>query len=63
MHNIAIFALPAMYTKKSMEDLGRLQLGNMAATENHRIIVILDDVHSMYNLGSAFPPAILLQSH
>jgi tRNA G18 (ribose-2'-O)-methylase SpoU len=43
-----------MFVKKSMEELGRLSTVDIEATEKHSIIVILDDVRSMHNVGSAF---------
>lgn len=43
-----------MFIKKSMEELERLQPEEMKAAEKHSIIIILDDVRSMHNVGSAF---------
>ena len=37
-----------------MEELGRLSPEEMQATEKHPVIVILDDVRSMHNVGSVF---------
>lgn len=43
-----------MFTKKSMEELDRLQPGEIPNAGKHSIIIILDDVRSMHNVGSAF---------
>jgi 23S rRNA (guanosine2251-2'-O)-methyltransferase len=43
-----------MFAKKSMEELDRLQPGEIQNTEKHSIIIILDDVRSMHNVGSTF---------
>jgi 23S rRNA (guanosine2251-2'-O)-methyltransferase len=43
-----------MYTKKTMDELDRLSAEEMKQSGKHSIIVILDDVRSMYNVGSAF---------
>ena len=37
-----------------MEELGRLSPEEMQETEKHPVIVILDDVRSMHNVGSVF---------
>lgn len=37
-----------------MEELGRLSHDDMKAAEKHPVIVIMDDVRSMHNVGSAF---------
>jgi len=37
-----------------MEELGRMQPEEIKAAEKHPIIVILDDVRSMHNVGSVF---------
>lgn len=37
-----------------MEELERLTTSDMHAAEKHPVIVILDDVRSMHNVGSAF---------
>ncbi len=37
-----------------MEELGRLSHDEMKATGKHPVIVIMDDVRSMHNVGSAF---------
>lgn len=37
-----------------MEELGRLTVDEMANAAKHPIIVILDDIRSMHNVGSAF---------
>lgn len=42
------------FTKKTMDELERLQPEEMKAAEKHSIIVILDDVRSMHNVGSTF---------
>jgi tRNA G18 (ribose-2'-O)-methylase SpoU len=44
-----------MYTRKSMEALGRPDA--TAQSGRHPIILILDDVRSMHNVGSAFRTA------
>ncbi len=43
-----------MYTKKSMEELERLSAIEMQEATKHPVIVIMDDVRSMHNVGSAF---------
>lgn len=43
-----------MYQKKSMDELGRLSGEEMQQAEKHAIIVIMDDIRSMHNVGSAF---------
>lgn len=43
-----------MYAKKSMEELDRLSPEAMQQADKHRIIVIMDDVRSMHNVGAAF---------
>lgn len=43
-----------MFTKKSMDELERLSADEMKAAEKHPVIVIMDDVRSMHNVGSAF---------
>lgn len=43
-----------MYQKKSMDELGRLSGEEMQQAEKHSIIVIMDDIRSMHNVGSAF---------
>ena len=42
-----------MFTKKTMDELDRLQPGEAQQADKHSIIVILDDVRSMHNVGSA----------
>lgn len=37
-----------------MEELGRKSAAEMQAADKHKIIVILDDVRSMHNVGSVF---------
>lgn len=48
----AIFA--GMYVKKTMEELERKSPEEMQKAEKHPIIIILDDVRSMHNVGSSF---------
>ena len=43
-----------MFVKKSMDELERLQPEEMRAAEKNKLIVILDDVRSMHNVGSTF---------
>jgi len=43
-----------IHAKKSMEELGRLSTEEMQNTEKHALVVILDDVRSMHNVGSVF---------
>jgi 23S rRNA (guanosine2251-2'-O)-methyltransferase len=43
-----------VFTKKTRTELGRVNAGQMSDQERHPIIVILDDVRSMHNVGSAF---------
>jgi 23S rRNA (guanosine2251-2'-O)-methyltransferase len=43
-----------MFVKKSMEELNRLSNQDMQQAEKHPVIIILDDVRSMHNVGSAF---------
>lgn len=43
-----------MYTKKTMDELDRLSAEEMRLAGKHPIIVILDGVRSMHNVGSAF---------
>lgn len=40
--------------KKTMDELNRMSVAEMRAAEKHPIIVILDDVRSMHNVGSVF---------
>lgn len=42
------------YRKKSMDELDRLQPEESKNSAKHSLIVILDDVRSMHNVGSAF---------
>lgn len=44
----------SMYTKKSMDELARLSTEEMKQADKHPIIVIMDDIRSMHNVGSAF---------
>ena len=43
-----------MYAKKSMDELGRLSSDEVQKTDKQAIIIILDDVRSMHNVGSVF---------
>src|ERR1700677_4743922 len=43
-----------MYTKKTMDELDRLSTEEMKLAGKRSIIIILDDVRSMHNVGSAF---------
>jgi 23S rRNA (guanosine2251-2'-O)-methyltransferase len=43
-----------MFVKKNMEELGRLPAGSLQQHPRHPFIVMLDDVRSMHNVGSAF---------
>jgi 23S rRNA (guanosine2251-2'-O)-methyltransferase len=52
---VAVKSLPKEgFTKKSMQELERLSPENMKKSEKRPVIVILDDVRSMHNVGSAF---------
>jgi tRNA G18 (ribose-2'-O)-methylase SpoU len=46
-----------MFIRKSMEALGRRPLQEVLASPAHDILIILDDVRSMHNVGSAFRTA------
>lgn len=46
-----------MYTKKTMEELGRISSDEIQNVEKHRITIVLDDIRSMHNVGSAFRTA------
>ncbi len=46
-----------MYTRKSMEALARRSPEEALAAPAHDILIILDDVRSMHNVGSAFRTA------
>lgn len=46
-----------MYIRKSMEALGRRSAEEAMAAPAHNILLILDDVRSMHNVGSAFRTA------
>lgn len=37
-----------------MDELGRLSAGEMKEAQKHPVIVILDDIRSMHNVGSSF---------
>jgi tRNA G18 (ribose-2'-O)-methylase SpoU len=43
-----------MFTKKSMDELERLSVSEAHSAEKHPVIVILDEVRSMHNVGSTF---------
>ena len=43
-----------MVERKTMEELGRLSPEEIQNAEKHPVIVILDDVRSMHNVGSVF---------
>jgi tRNA G18 (ribose-2'-O)-methylase SpoU len=43
-----------MFSKKSMEELGRQDAETAKGAAKHPVIVILDDVRSMHNVGAAF---------
>lgn len=43
-----------MVQRKTMEELGRLSPEEIKDSEKHPVIVILDDVRSMHNVGSVF---------
>lgn len=43
-----------MFVKKTMDELGRLNNEEMQQAEKQPIIIIMDDIRSMHNVGSAF---------
>lgn len=43
-----------MFVKKSMDELGRIDAETLKNSAKTPVIVILDDVRSMHNVGSAF---------
>jgi tRNA G18 (ribose-2'-O)-methylase SpoU len=43
-----------MFEKKKMDELDRKSREETQSAEKHQIIIILDDVRSMHNVGSAF---------
>lgn len=43
-----------MAQKKTMDELGRLSAEEIKEAEKHPAIIILDDIRSMHNVGSAF---------
>ncbi len=45
------------FTRKEMEELGRRSAPDVKAAPAHEILLILDDVRSMHNVGSAFRTA------
>lgn len=47
----------AMLRKKSMDELERLPAAEFRETEKFRIVLILDEVRSMHNVGSVFRSA------
>jgi 23S rRNA (guanosine2251-2'-O)-methyltransferase len=46
-----------MFIKKSMDELVRKSVPEARSTEKHPIILVLDDIRSMHNVGSAFRTA------
>jgi len=46
-----------MLQKKTMDELERLSAEEAQKAEKHKVIVILDDVRSMHNVGSVFRTA------
>lgn len=46
-----------MFVKKSMDELERKSAAEMQGAEKHPLILIMDDVRSMHNVGSAFRTA------
>lgn len=46
-----------MFVKKTMEDLDRLTVEESKQANKHPIIIILDDVRSMHNVGATFRTA------
>jgi 23S rRNA (guanosine2251-2'-O)-methyltransferase len=51
---ISLEKYQGMYTKKSMNELGRLSMDEAQKAEKQAVMVILDDVRSMHNVGSVF---------
>lgn len=43
-----------MFRKKTMDELERLSSEEIQKAEKHRITIVLDDIRSMHNVGSAF---------
>jgi len=43
-----------MYTKKTMDELGRIDADAIQQAAKNPVLVILDDVRSMHNVGSTF---------
>lgn len=43
-----------MYTKKTMDELGRMDAAEMQQASKNPVLIILDDVRSMHNVGSTF---------
>jgi tRNA G18 (ribose-2'-O)-methylase SpoU len=43
-----------MFSRKSMDELGRLQPNEVKNTAKTPIVIVLDDVRSMHNVGSVF---------
>lgn len=46
-----------MFVKKVMDELERKSVEATKASEKHKIIIILDDIRSMHNVGSVFRTA------
>jgi 23S rRNA (guanosine2251-2'-O)-methyltransferase len=46
-----------MFVKKTMDELERKPAHEVRSSEKHPIILILDDIRSMHNVGSAFRTA------
>lgn len=46
-----------MFVKKSMDELERKSVGEAKSAAKHPIIIILDDIRSMHNVGSIFRTA------
>jgi tRNA G18 (ribose-2'-O)-methylase SpoU len=46
-----------MYVKKTMEELGRMSASDAAGLPKNPIIIIMDDIRSMHNVGSVFRTA------
>lgn len=46
-----------MNEKLSMQDLGRLSRDEFKATQKHKVVLVLDNIRSLNNVGSAFRTA------
>lgn len=46
-----------MFVKKEMDELERKSVEASKASEKHKVIIILDDIRSMHNVGSVFRTA------